>query len=152
MEAKIAFCTSIGPKKGSKYHLETVQILFSENNNNYRTMFVKLNFFHAWKCIISGVKYQSKFWHLRRNQLSYIQYGYFFKILWWCHKPYDLMALSALARWVSDPIQTYQNVLSSAPKQLQLGQLSCCAQQRPKLRENPYHFTLTLGTLRSRLY
>ena len=28
---------------------------------------MKLNFFHAWKCIISGVKYRSKFWHLRRK-------------------------------------------------------------------------------------
>ena len=55
------------PKKGSKYHLETVQTIFSENNNYYRTIFVKLNFFHAWKCIISGVKYRSKFWHLRRK-------------------------------------------------------------------------------------
>jgi hypothetical protein len=47
MEAKIVFCTSLGPKKGSKYHLETVQTIFSENNNYYRTIFEKLNFFHA---------------------------------------------------------------------------------------------------------
>jgi hypothetical protein len=48
----------------SKYHLQTT---LSEINNYYREIFVKINFFHAWKCIISGVKYQSKFWHLRRK-------------------------------------------------------------------------------------
>ena len=47
MEAKIVFCTSLGPKKGSKYHLETVQTIFSENNNFYKTTFVKLVFFHT---------------------------------------------------------------------------------------------------------
>ena len=33
MEANIVFCTYHGPKKGSKYHVETVQTTFSENNN-----------------------------------------------------------------------------------------------------------------------
>ena len=47
MEAKIVFCTYHGPKKGSKYHIETVKTISSENNNYYRTIFVKLNFFHA---------------------------------------------------------------------------------------------------------
>ena len=44
MKAKIAFCMCLGPEKESKYHLETVQTRFSENNNYYRTIFVKLNF------------------------------------------------------------------------------------------------------------
>ena len=67
MEAKIVFCIYDGPKKGLTYHVETVQATFSENNEYYRTIFVKLNIFHAWKCIISGVKYRSMFWHLRRK-------------------------------------------------------------------------------------
>ena len=67
MEAKIVFCVCHGPEKGSKYHLETVQTTFSEINNYYGEIFVKINFFHAWKCIISGVKYRSMFWHLRRK-------------------------------------------------------------------------------------
>ena len=33
MEANIVFCTYHGPKKGSKYHVETVQTTLSENNN-----------------------------------------------------------------------------------------------------------------------
>ena len=40
---------------------------FSEINNYYREIFVKINFFHAWKYVISRVKYRSKFWHLRRK-------------------------------------------------------------------------------------
>ena len=28
---------------------------------------LKCSCFHAWKCIISGVKYRSKFWYLRRK-------------------------------------------------------------------------------------
>jgi hypothetical protein len=47
MEAITVFCMCLGPKRESKYHLETVQTIFSENNNYYRTIFVKLNFFHA---------------------------------------------------------------------------------------------------------
>ena len=67
MEAKVVFCVYHGPQKWSKYHLETVQTTFSENNDYFRAIFVKINFFHAWKCIISGLKYRSKFWHLRRK-------------------------------------------------------------------------------------
>ena len=67
MKAKIVFCTFHGPEKGSKYHLETIKTTFSENNNYYRAIFVKINFFHAWKCIISGVKYRSNFWHRKVN-------------------------------------------------------------------------------------
>ena len=65
--AKIVFFACHGPKKGSKYHLETVQTTFSDNDNYYREIFVKINFFHAWKCIIADVKYRSKFWCLRRK-------------------------------------------------------------------------------------
>ena len=46
-KAKIVFCVCHGPKKGSKYHLETVQTTFSENNGYFRAIFVKINFFHA---------------------------------------------------------------------------------------------------------
>ena len=61
MEAKIVFCVCHGPEKGSKYNLETVQTTFSEINNYHGEIFVKINFFHASKCIISGVKYRSMF-------------------------------------------------------------------------------------------
>ena len=47
MEAKIVFCACHGPEKGSKYHLETIQTIFSEINNYYEKIFVKVNFFHA---------------------------------------------------------------------------------------------------------
>ena len=68
VEAEIVFCMCLDPYKGSKYYLETVKTIFSENNNYYRAIFVKLNFFFMpEKCIISGVKYQSKFWPLRRK-------------------------------------------------------------------------------------
>ena len=50
LEVKIVFCVCLGPKKGLKYHLETVKTIFSQKNNYYYwTIFVKLNFFHAWK-------------------------------------------------------------------------------------------------------
>ena len=67
MEAKNVYWTYHAPIKGSKYHVETEQTSFGDDNKYYKTIFVKLNFFHAWKCIISGVKYRSKFWHLRRK-------------------------------------------------------------------------------------
>ena len=64
MEAKIVFCTYHGPRKGSKYHVEIVQTTFSENNKYYKTMFLKLDFFHAWKCIISWLICRSGFWNI----------------------------------------------------------------------------------------
>ena len=44
MEAKIVFCVCHGPEKGSKYHLKTVQTTFSEINNYYVEIFVKIFF------------------------------------------------------------------------------------------------------------
>ena len=49
MEAKIVFCIYYGPENGSKYHLETIQTSFSEINNYYREIFVKINFFPCLK-------------------------------------------------------------------------------------------------------
>ena len=46
MEAKIVFCVCHGPEKGSKYHLETT---FSEINNYYGEISVKINFFPCLK-------------------------------------------------------------------------------------------------------
>ena len=78
MEANIVFCVWHGPEKGSKYHLETIQTTFSEINNYYEEIFVKINFFHAWKCIISGVKYRSMFWHLiRKSALLFSKWLFF---------------------------------------------------------------------------
>ena len=34
---------------------------------SYNKILVKISFFHAWKCIISGLVCRSEFWHLRRN-------------------------------------------------------------------------------------
>ena len=77
MESNIVFFTCHGSEKGSKYHLETVQTTFSENNNYYRAIFVKIISFHTWK----GVKYRSNFWHLIENHLLYFLNGYFIKTL-----------------------------------------------------------------------
>ena len=49
MQAKIISCTCLGPKKRLEYHLEAVQTIFSENDNYYRTIFVKFNFFPCLK-------------------------------------------------------------------------------------------------------
>ena len=53
------------------------------------TILVKTYFFHAWKCIISGLVCQSKFWHLLEFQLSYFQNVCFSKILWGFHKTHN---------------------------------------------------------------
>ena len=50
---------------------------------------VKTYFCHAWKCIISGLIYQSEFWYLWGIQLSYFQNGYFTKILWGFHETHN---------------------------------------------------------------
>ena len=63
-EAKIVFCTCQGPQKWSKYHLKTILTTFSERNFYYGAIFVKINFCHAWKCMISRVFHRSGFWHL----------------------------------------------------------------------------------------
>ena len=77
MEAKIVFCVCYGPPKWSKYHLDTIQTTLSENNYYYRALFVRINFFHAWKCIILGGICRSKFWHLRRKPA--VVFSNFFK-------------------------------------------------------------------------
>ena len=58
------------------------------------------HFFHALKCIISGLFRRSEFWQLLGNQLSYFQNGYFFKILWWSHEPHNLW----ICRWKNQVI------------------------------------------------
>ena len=68
MEAKNVFrmCLLLS-QKWSKYHLKKINATFSEKNKYYRAILVKINFCHAWKCIISGVFYRSEFWHLWRK-------------------------------------------------------------------------------------
>ena len=61
MEANIVLFMCLGPEVGSKYHLETVHTISNESNNYQRTIIVKPNFFYAGNCIISEVKYRSKF-------------------------------------------------------------------------------------------
>ena len=57
MEAKIVFCVCHGPEKGSKYHLETVQTTFSEINNYYGEIFVKVaEVLYGWYFCISQEK------------------------------------------------------------------------------------------------
>ena len=67
MEAKIVFCVCHGPKNWSKYHLDTLKTTLSENNNYQRALFVRINFFNGWKCIILEEIHRSKFLHLRRK-------------------------------------------------------------------------------------
>ena len=38
MDANIDFCICLGHGKGSKYHLETVETIFIESNDYYRTI------------------------------------------------------------------------------------------------------------------
>ena len=80
MEAKLVFCICLGPEKRSKYHLETVQTIFSEKKKHYRTMFVKLNFFDAWKCIISGVKHRVSFEPLKKTSCHISKMAIFSKL------------------------------------------------------------------------
>ena len=47
MKAKIAFWMCYGPQKLSKYHLDTIQTTFGENNNYQRGNIGKDRKFHA---------------------------------------------------------------------------------------------------------
>ena len=67
MEAKNVFRSSYGPKKWPKYHIKTILTTFSERNEYYGAILVKINFCHAWKCMISGVFHQTGFSHLWRK-------------------------------------------------------------------------------------
>ena len=53
------------------------------------TILVKTYFFHAWKCIISGLVCWSEFLHLLGIQPSYFQDVCFSKILWGFHDPHN---------------------------------------------------------------
>ena len=57
---------------------------------SYNIKLVKFIFFHALKCIISGLFRRSEFWQLLGNQLSYFQNGYFFKLLWSFHEAHKI--------------------------------------------------------------
>ena len=81
-EAKNDFRICYGLKKWSKYHLNTIQTTFSENNNYYWSIWVKINFCHAWKCIISGVFHRGVFWHLwRKPAIIFLKWLFFQKSL-----------------------------------------------------------------------
>ena len=72
IEAKVGFWICYCPKNWSKYHLDTIQTTFSEKNNHLGTIWEKIFFSHAWKCIISGVFHRSGFWHSRgKSALSF---------------------------------------------------------------------------------
>ena len=49
------------------WFIEAKNISFSERNKYYGAILVKINFCHAWKCMILGVFHQSGFWHLWRK-------------------------------------------------------------------------------------
>ena len=63
MEAKDVCRVCYCHKFWSKYQLNTIQTTFRENNKWKRAILVKINFFHAWKCIILEVFQRSEFWH-----------------------------------------------------------------------------------------
>ena len=56
---------------------------------SYDVFWLKCLFFHAWKCIISGVKYRSKFWYIRRKPSVMFSKWVFFQNFWWCHEPFN---------------------------------------------------------------
>ena len=67
MEAQNVFRSWYGPKKWPQYHLKRILTTFSERNKYYGAILVKINFCHAWKCMISGVFHRTGFWHLWRK-------------------------------------------------------------------------------------
>ena len=54
----------------------TLQTTLSENDNYQRALFVRIDFFHGWKCIILGA---INFHTLEENRLSYFQKWLFLK-------------------------------------------------------------------------
>ena len=78
MGAKNAFKSCYGPKKWPKYHLKTILTTFIERNNYYGAILVKINFCHAWKCMISGVFHRSGFWLLwRKPAITFSKWMFF---------------------------------------------------------------------------
>ena len=81
LEAKYVIWICYGPKEWLKHDVDTIQTKFCKNDGYYRAILVNNNFFHAWKCIISGLFYRSEFCHLRRKSavlFSKWQFGQFF--------------------------------------------------------------------------
>ena len=83
------FRVCYGLQKWSKYHLNTIQTTFSENNNYYWAILAKISFCRVWKCIISGVFHRVSFDISDKNQLSFLQNVHFFKSLWSFHEPHN---------------------------------------------------------------
>ena len=95
MEAKNVFRSCYGPKKWPKYHLKTILTTFSERNEYYGTILVKINFCHAWKCMISGVlcswmpihKFHTYSVQVLRIKLTYINWlKDHFHTYWWLNQ------------------------------------------------------------------
>ena len=86
MEAKFVVYVCHGPKKWSKYHLETIQVKILIIKGHYLwescfSMPENASFFEEF----AEVNFETS----EENQLKYFQNGYFFKILWGCHEPYN---------------------------------------------------------------
>ena len=79
MEAKNVFRSCYGPKKWPKYHLKTILTTLSERNKYHGAILVKINFCHAWKCIISGVFHRSGFWYFWRKPVIKFSKWMFFQ-------------------------------------------------------------------------
>ena len=79
METKNVFRSCYGPKKWPKYHLKTIMTTFSERNEYYEAILVKINFCQDWKCMISGVFHRSGFWHLWRKPVIIFSKWMFFQ-------------------------------------------------------------------------
>ena len=71
-----------GPKKLPKYHLKTILTRSSQRNKYYGAILVKINFCHAWKCMISGVFHRTGFWHLWRKPAIIFSKWMFFQKFW----------------------------------------------------------------------
>ena len=77
-----------------------------------------------------------------KNQLSYFQNGYFFKILWWCHEPHN----KGICRWKNEmflnvsPL-TIMDILLSLFQPIRLYYIFCSScGRRAKFVLNMYQF------------
>lgn len=63
-------------------------------NKSYDILLVKIFFFHAWKCMISGVLCEVSFLSSEQNQLSYFPDGFYRDLIYLPHfKDFDMMHL-----------------------------------------------------------
>ena len=89
LKANVVFWICYGHKKGSKYHLDTIQTTFCKNNSFQRAILANSIFFIPENALFQGCFAEVSFTTYKENQLSYFQNSYFFKIFWWSHDLYN---------------------------------------------------------------